>query len=274
MESKETNQSKTLSINLKALNQPVKLADIDFRIQSINKGKYATILAYKDARYDMNLLDEVVGAQNWQKDFKIIDGKLYCGVAIRSEGEWVWKWDVGTESDVEKAKGEASDAFKRACFNWGVGRELYSFPKISVKLEDSEVDEVQGKFRQSFGLKLSEWKWDMERTENGEIIRLTAHDQNGKLRFNSNPSKTAYKPSSPAPSTSTPPAQKEAVKASNAMVTEAQTAEMRKIVSKMQASPEKSKVIAAMKDGKVTEQVAQKLIDAKDIKAEINVHFK
>ena len=93
--------------NLSLLNQPVNAQDIDFRVQSINKGGYATILAYKDARYDMRILDEVAGVGLWQKDYKIIDGNLYCGIGVYVETlqQWVWKWDVGVESNTEKEKG-------------------------------------------------------------------------------------------------------------------------------------------------------------------------
>jgi len=174
-------------MNLKELNQPVKLENIDFRVQSVNKGGYAVILAYKDARYDMNVLDDVVGAENWQKDYKIIDGRLYCGVAIKFNNEWVWKWDVGTESNTEKEKGQASDSFKRACFNWGIGRELYEFPIIQIKLNNDEFEEVEynGKkiYRTTYNFKLKQWKWHIERNEENKIIRLACKDEKAVLRF-------------------------------------------------------------------------------------------
>jgi len=172
-------------MNLKNFNKPININDIEFRIQSINKGKYAIILPYKNARYDMNILDDVVGAENWQKDYKIIDGNLYCGVSIKFDNEWVWKWDVGTESMSDKEKGQASDSFKRACFCWGIGRELYEFPLIQVKLYDSEVQEYQGKFKASFGLKLKEWKWEVKR-DGAKIVELIGFDQAGTQRFSSN----------------------------------------------------------------------------------------
>ena len=90
-------------IKIEDLGKPLDIKSIDFRVQSINKGGYATILAYKDARVDMQRLDEVLGIGGWQKDYKTIDGRLYCGVGIKTseEGEWIWKWDVGTESMTE-----------------------------------------------------------------------------------------------------------------------------------------------------------------------------
>jgi hypothetical protein len=74
----------------------------------------------------MDLLDEVCGPENWQRVYQDIGGELFCGVGINVDGQWVWKWDRGSESNIEKEKGESSDAFKRAAVNWGVGRFLYS----------------------------------------------------------------------------------------------------------------------------------------------------
>lgn len=102
-----------------------------WRVQSCSKSKaVATCVAYIDARDAMDILDEVCGAENWQSDFKEIKGNLYAGVGIRLKDslEWAWKWDCGTESNTEKEKGESSDAFKRACVKWGVGRFLYEIP--------------------------------------------------------------------------------------------------------------------------------------------------
>lgn len=110
--------------------------EIDVRVGIIFSRGYSLLL-YKDARCDMNILDETVGAENWQRDHKEIKGNLYCGVAIYDEkkSQWIWKWDCGTESNTEKEKGEASDSFKRACFNWGIGRELYTKIKIIISCE-------------------------------------------------------------------------------------------------------------------------------------------
>lgn len=185
-------------MNLQKLKEPLTISDIDFRVQSINKGGYATILAYKDARVDMNRLDEVVGQENWQRDHKEVHGVVYCGIGINCEAEveqkqsglaivekvgWVWKWDAGTESMTEKQKGEASDSFKRAGFNWGIGRELYDYPLISVKLYESEFKIENGKVKQTYGLKLREWTWINE-FKDGKIIALAAKDENNKVRFN------------------------------------------------------------------------------------------
>ena len=182
------------------LNTPLQINEIDFRVQSINKGGYATILAYKDARVDMNRLDAVFGHDGWQKKYDLIDGKLFCSVGIYSERikEWIWKQDVGTESNTEKEKGQASDAFKRACFNLGIGRELYEYPLIQIKLNDNEwvkTDQngqkitdpnYKGKIypKATFDLKLKEWTWGSKFDENGVLIGLAAKDQNGNLRFN------------------------------------------------------------------------------------------
>lgn len=113
----------------------LRAGEIECRVSTVKKNG-VSLLLYKDARCDQNILDETVGPDRWQRKHELIDGKLFCSVGIRYErgndGEWVWKQDVGTESFTEKEKGQASDSFKRACFNWGIGRELYSAPFIWV----------------------------------------------------------------------------------------------------------------------------------------------
>ena len=164
------------------INTPLDITEIDFRVQSVNKGGYATILAYKDARVDMKRLDDVYGVEGWQKKYELIDNHLFCSVGIYSEnfGQWIWKQDVGTESNTEKEKGEASDAFKRACFNLGIGRELYEYPLIQIQLNDTEFDKATGKPTWSF--KLKSWVWFSQFTD-GKLTYLGCKDNNGKVRF-------------------------------------------------------------------------------------------
>lgn len=117
----------------------LKADEIECRVGSVSEGKGVSLLMYKNARVDMTLLDEVVGPENWQRSHEVINGNLFCKVSVRSDnGEWVSKQDVGTESNTEKEKGQASDAFKRACVNWGIGRELYTCPFIWVNLAADE----------------------------------------------------------------------------------------------------------------------------------------
>ena len=95
--------------------------EIDVRVGSVS-AKGVSLLLYKDARCDMNILDETYGVEGWQRKHEVINGNLYCGIGIYNKdiNEWVWKWDCGTESYTEKEKGEASDSFKRAAFNIGM----------------------------------------------------------------------------------------------------------------------------------------------------------
>jgi len=100
-----------------------------WRVQSFSKNKPAcSCVAYIDARDVMNLLDKVVGACNWQDDYRVVHGQLFAGIGIKCGNDWVWKWDTGTESQTEKEKGIVSDSFKRAAVKWGVGRFLYDLP--------------------------------------------------------------------------------------------------------------------------------------------------
>ena len=111
--------------------RPLRADEIEVRVGTVG-AKGVTMLLYKNARVDMAILDETFGAENWQRDHKEVKGNLYCGIGIWDDKKqcWVWKWDCGTESNTEKEKGEASDSFKRAGTNWGIGRELYTSPFI------------------------------------------------------------------------------------------------------------------------------------------------
>ena len=120
--------------------RPLEASDVEVRVAQVNE-KGCSLLLYKDARCDMRLLDDAVGAENWECEYRQIGGTLYCRVGIYSEdrGETVWKEDCGTESNMEAKKGEASDAFKRACFKWGIGRELYTAPFVWVAAGNCDV---------------------------------------------------------------------------------------------------------------------------------------
>lgn len=174
-------------MNLQKLSEPLSIDQIDFRIQSINKGGYATILAYKDARVDMQRLDDAVGPLNWKREHNNDNHNCVVSIYNKEIGEWVSKEDTGTESNTEAEKGLASDSFKRACFNWGIGRELYEYPVISVKLnaDEFEIKEFNGKqkVQQTYNLKLKEWIWVSEFTDNGKIFFLAAIDEKGRKRF-------------------------------------------------------------------------------------------
>ena len=169
-------------MKLEDLSKPLDISEIDFRIQSINKGKYATILAYKDARADMNRLDEVVGVLNWKRQHTRDNKNCIVSIWCDDKKEWISKEDTGTESNAEAQKGLASDSFKRACFNLGIGRELYDYPIISIKLNDNEVTEYNGKLKPSWDLKLREWVW-FSQFEDGKLSYLGVKDEKGKARF-------------------------------------------------------------------------------------------
>ena len=162
--------------------------DVELRVAQVVKtksGVYAVLLVYKNARIDMKILDDVFGAMNWDRKHDTIDGKLFCTVSIWDEEKqrWVSKQDVGVPSNTEATatKGEASDAFKRACFNWGIGRELYSAPDIRVKLEDYEISVgYNGKPKTYAKFYVEEMKFDKEQNK---FIRFKVVDKDGNTRF-------------------------------------------------------------------------------------------
>lgn len=128
--------------------------DIDVRLQSVKVNKNdpsksgVILLLYKNARVDMNILDETVGPENWQNKFYEHKGILFCSLGINTNYDkpeagdrWIWKDDAGVESNTDAEKGNASDARKRAGFAWGIGRELYTTPLIWVKAENCRIDD-------------------------------------------------------------------------------------------------------------------------------------
>ena len=170
----------------------LKAEEIDCRVGQIEKN-WCTLLLYKDARVDMNILDETVGSMNWRRTHEVINGNLYCNVDIwdNDKKEWVRKQDVGVESNTEKEKGEASDSFKRSCFNIGIGRELYTAPSIFIlprkdikyKNNGKEVDEFfeykEGKYTTKTRFIVEIITYD----ENNVIKDLIIRDNKGNERF-------------------------------------------------------------------------------------------
>ena len=124
--------------NKKYMFRDLKANEIDVRIATINE-KGLSLLLYKDARVDMDILDETVGEMNWQR--KHLRDNANCIIEIwdKEKQQWISKEDTGTESFTEKEKGLASDSFKRAGFNWGIGRELYTSPFIWIPAEKCNI---------------------------------------------------------------------------------------------------------------------------------------
>ena len=107
--------------------------EIECRVAQVAKnGNGLSLLLYKDARCDMAILDETVGAMNWQRTHARENANCIVSIWDADKGQWISKEDTGTESNTEAEKGLASDSFKRACVNWGIGRELYTAPRIWI----------------------------------------------------------------------------------------------------------------------------------------------
>ncbi len=129
----------------------------------------------------MQRLDDVCGPLGWKREHVLDNRNCIVSIWCDEKKEWVSKEDTGTESNTEAKKGLASDSFKRACFNWGIGRELYDYPTIIVKLNADEFTVDGGKAKATWNLKIKEWTWFSQFTD-GTINYLGAKDS-GKLRF-------------------------------------------------------------------------------------------
>lgn len=149
--------------------------EIDVRVATINSSG-ASLLLYKDARVDMAILDEVYGSEYWEREHQLIGDRLYCTISVWNKeiGQWVSKQDVGTESYTEKEKGQASDSFKRAGFNIGIGRELYTGPRIWVT--DIKIEYKNGRYVTYDRFEVKE----IEYNSNREISKLTIVNEDTK----------------------------------------------------------------------------------------------
>lgn len=162
----------------------LKANEIEVKVKQVT-AKGCLLLLYKTARVDMQVLDETFGVENWQCDYKTINGVLYCGIGViaKANGNWVWKWDCGIESredgEGNEKKGEASDAFKRAGFKWGIGRELYTAPFIWAKVPT--VQTAKGYQLEDKFLKFSVAKIGYD--NDGNIIELVINDNKGNTVY-------------------------------------------------------------------------------------------
>ena len=154
--------------------------EIEVRVGTI-KDTGISLLLYKNARCDMSILDETFGIMGWKREHEMIDKALFCTVSIRDEnGEWVSKQDVGVQSYAEPTKGMASDAFKRACFNIGIGRELYTAPRIWVPIERVYIIKEDGKVKVKDTFHVSYISYDNE----GKVIQcLEIRNQYNKIVY-------------------------------------------------------------------------------------------
>lgn len=163
--------------------RPLNARETECRIGRVYES-YVSLLIYKNARIDMDILDETVGADNWQREQFEIKGVLYCRVGINVTKDpvnpaWVWKSDCGVESNTEAQKGESSDSFKRACVNWGIGRELYTAPVINIRGDSCNIKTTNGKVKCYDPFYVREMV-----VENGVIVRLVIYNAAANIRRN------------------------------------------------------------------------------------------
>lgn len=157
--------------------------EIDCRLAQVAKTGSGMFLLYKDARCDMAMLDEVVGPMNWKREHTRENANCIVSIWDDDKKQWISKEDTGSESNTEKEKGLASDSFKRACFNWGIGRELYTAPTIWVK-------PLQGEDIKYLRLKCTKIGYNDKR----EITILELVDGNGTVRYKFGSGKVEQQP--------------------------------------------------------------------------------
>ena len=152
--------------------------EIEARVATVNE-KGCSLLLYKDARCDMNILDETVGAMNWMRSHTRDNANCIVSIWDKEKQQWISKEDTGTESFTEKEKGLASDSFKRACFNWGIGRELYTAPFIWIPADKVNLSQKNGKYTTYDKFVVEAIRDDEKR----QISALSIKNQAGKRVF-------------------------------------------------------------------------------------------
>lgn len=152
--------------------------EIEARVATVNE-KGCSLLLYKDARCDMNILDETVGAMNWMRSHTRDNANCIVSIWDKDKEQWISKEDTGTESFTEKEKGLASDSFKRACFNWGIGRELYTAPSIWISADKVNLNQKNGKYTTYDKFVVEAIRYDDKR----QISALSIKNQAGKRVF-------------------------------------------------------------------------------------------
>lgn len=156
----------------------LKADEIECRV-GVSKEKGCSLLLYKDARVDMNILDEAVGPYNWQRHHSRDNANCIVSIWDPTKKQWIEKEDVGTESNTEAQKGLASDSFKRACFNLGIGRELYTAPFIWIPSSKYEQTQRNGKFYPNATFKVSEIHYSDDGVIDGlKIVNLQLESEN------------------------------------------------------------------------------------------------
>ncbi|PWJ49321.1 hypothetical protein [Faecalicatena contorta] len=158
--------------------------EIDCRIATV-KSNGLSLLLYKDARCDMNILDETVGPENWERRHTRDNANCIVSIWDSDKDLWVSKEDTGTESFTEKEKGLASDSFKRACFNWGIGRELYTAPHIWIPSDKCSIETSDKKDRYGKPVMTCKDRFSVEQIiydENKIIVALSVRNDTRKQR--------------------------------------------------------------------------------------------
>lgn len=156
--------------------------EVDARVAQC-KQKGVQLLLYKDARCDMNILDETVGPMNWMRRHVRENANCIVSIYDKERKQWIEKEDTGTESNTEAEKGLASDSFKRACVNWGIGRELYTAPFIWIKAGDVTLKEGTYNNKPTYNTYDTFSVEEME-VKDGQIIAVTIrNDTTGKRVF-------------------------------------------------------------------------------------------
>lgn len=126
----------------KVLSQPVKADEIEWRVQFIKKELFkgnVSVVPYINNRCVMDRFDEAFGWDGWSNEIKEIAGGYLCKVTVKIGDIEVSKVDGASKTDIEPEKGGISDAMKRCAVQFGLGRDLYRYPKVYIENTEQKI---------------------------------------------------------------------------------------------------------------------------------------
>ncbi len=131
-------------MDINKLKELLKPHEIEWKVQSYTKTDKTIVVPYIDNRAVMNRFDDACGVENWKSSFAEVSigkGGFMCTISVKIDNEWVSKSDGASVSDIAPIKGGVSDSMKRCAVQWGLGRDLYDYPRIMINGKIKYIDD-------------------------------------------------------------------------------------------------------------------------------------
>jgi hypothetical protein len=142
-------------------------------------------LPYIDSRMVAARLNNVLGVDGWSSTLVETTGNyMICELTCYINGKEVTKSDVGTPSNIEKEKGQASDALKRAAVQFGIGAYLYEMQPVKINMKNGKPATKEGRILQPDELTSYINQMAPKRMKLSEIYNELTEEQKSELSEN------------------------------------------------------------------------------------------